>query len=522
MRIFDFDNSYARDLPGTYVAWKPAQVPQPRLLFLNRPLAEELGLDADALDGPDGAALFAGNRVPEGAEPLAQVYAGHQFGGFSPQLGDGRALLLGEVIDRTGRRRDIAFKGSGRTPFSRGGDGKAAIGPMLREVLIGEGMHALGIPTTRALAVAATGEPVHREQVLPGAVLTRVAASHLRVGTFQFFASRGDIDTLRQLADYAIARHDPELAGVPDRYRALLHAVGQRQARLIAQWMNVGFIHGVMNTDNMTLSGETIDYGPCAFMEAYDPRAVFSSIDHGGRYAYANQPLVARWNLARLAETLIMLMADIDDEAQLKQAVEQVTEIIDAFHGWFAAALLEGQRAKLGLQSATANDDAGDRELADDWLALLQTHKVDFTLAWRRLADAAQGNEAPLRGLFADAQAPSVWLARWHERCAADDTVAGGRGSAGSAQGAPVAEEQEGPEAARRAQRMRGANPLVIPRNHRVEEALAAASNDDDLGPFERLLEALRRPWDDGPAQVPFAEPAPAEVTACYRTFCGT
>ncbi|HEY0825649.1 MAG TPA: YdiU family protein, partial [Ramlibacter sp.] len=291
--LFRFDNSFARDLPGFYLPWKPAEVASPKLLFLNRPLAEELGLDPAALLGEAGAAIFAGNAVPEGAEPLAQAYAGHQFGGFSPQLGDGRALILGEVLDREGRRRDIAFKGSGRTPFSRGGDGKAAVGPMLREVLIGEAMHALGIPTTRALAVAATGEPVVREQILPGAVLTRVAASHLRVGTFQFFAARQEVDKLRQLAEYAIARHDPDLAGAPDRYLALLRRVVQRQAALVAQWMNVGFIHGVMNTDNMTISGETIDYGPCAFMEAYDPRAVFSSIDHGGRYAYGNQPVMA-------------------------------------------------------------------------------------------------------------------------------------------------------------------------------------------------------------------------------------
>ncbi|HSM21749.1 MAG TPA: YdiU family protein, partial [Rubrivivax sp.] len=344
---FAFDNTYARELQGLYVAWPPAAVPAPRLLFLNRELALDLGLDAAALAGPEGAALFAGNLVPEGAEPLAQAYAGHQFGGFSPQLGDGRALLLGEVVDRTGCRRDIAFKGSGRTPFSRGGDGKAAVGPMLREVLIGEAMHALGIPTTRALAVAATGEAVQREGgPLPGAVLTRVAASHLRVGTFQYFAARGEVDRLRHLADYALLRHDPALAGSPERYLSFLRAVAERQAALVAQWMNVGFIHGVMNTDNMTISGETIDYGPCAFMEATDPGAVFSSIDHGGRYAYGNQPHIARWNLARLAETLLPLMADGDDEAAVQRAVAQVTEVIDAFPALYDAALLQGQRAK--------------------------------------------------------------------------------------------------------------------------------------------------------------------------------
>jgi uncharacterized protein YdiU (UPF0061 family) len=497
---FAFDNTYARELAGLYVAWQPAAVPAPRLLFLNRELAAELGLDAAALDGTEGALLFAGNRMPEGAAPLAQAYAGHQFGGFSPQLGDGRALLLGEVIDRRGLRRDIAFKGSGRTPFSRGGDGKAALGPMLREVLIGEAMHALGIPTTRALAVAATGEPVQRDAPLPGAVLTRVAASHLRVGTFQFFAARGDIDRLRQLAEYTIARHDPTLAGTPERHLALLRAVAARQGALVAQWMNVGFIHGVMNTDNMTISGETIDYGPCAFMEAYDAQAVFSSIDHGGRYAYGNQPHIARWNLARLAETLLPLMADGDDDAAVQRAVAQVTEVIDAFPALYRAALLQGQRAKLGLQHA--GDDAADATLADDWLAMLHAHRVDFTLAWRRLADAAAGDEAPLRQLFADAQAPDAWLARWRVRCTAED-------------GAPQA-------CTGRAVRMRGVNPLVIPRNQRVEEALAVASDDDDLEPFERLLAALRRPYDDVPQHAAYAEPAPAALMACYKTFCGT
>ncbi len=495
--LIAFDNSYARELEGLYVAWQPVKVPEPRLLFLNHVLATELGLDAAVLDSPDGAALFAGNRVPEGAAPLAQAYAGHQFGNFSPQLGDGRALLLGEVIDRQGRRRDIAFKGSGRTPFSRGGDGKAALGPMLREVLIGEAMHALGIPTTRALAVAATGEPVQRELPLPGAVLTRVAASHLRVGTFQLFAARGELDKLRALADYAIARHDPALVGAPERHVALLRAVAERQAALLAQWMNVGFIHGVMNTDNMTISGETIDYGPCAFMEAYDPGAVFSSIDHQGRYAYANQPRIARWNLARLAEALLPLMAAADDEATVRQAVAQATEVIDVFPSLYAKALLRGQRAKLGLQRS--DDDAADSALAADWLALLQAQQADFTLAWRRLCDAAGGDEAPLRLLLDDAPAVQAWLARWRERLAGERL--------------PAAE---------RAALMRTVNPWVIPRNHRVEEALAAASDEGDLTAFERLLTALRRPYDDAPRHAVYAEPAAAAATACYRTFCGT
>ena len=511
MPAIAFDNTYARELEGFHVPWKPAAVPEPRLLFLNRPLAEELGLDPAEVSSPDSAALWAGNVLLEGAEPIAQAYAGHQFGGFSPQLGDGRALLLGEVIDRRGQRRDIAFKGSGRTPFSRGGDGKAAVGPMLREVLISEALHALGIPTTRALAVAGTGERVIREQVLPGAVLTRVAASHLRVGTFQYFAARREPERVRQLADYAIARHDPSLRDAPERYLAFFAAVARRQAALLAQWMNVGFIHGVMNTDNMTISGESIDFGPCALMEAYDPEAVFSSIDHGGRYAYANQPHIARWNLARLAETLLPL---IDTEPQ--RAVERATEVLDAFPGWFEAALRSGQRAKLGLGSGphaepVGGDDPwadpfadGDDALAGDWLGLLQRQRVDYTQAWRFLADAAAGGDGRLRALFAEPSALEPWLARWRTRLAQADGLAPGAAR---------------PQAAAA---MRRASPWIIPRNHRVEEALAAASDHGDLAPFERLLQALHRPFDEHPDDAPFAEPAPAAVTACYRTFCGT
>lgn len=307
-----FDNSYARDLEGLYVPWNPAGSPAPRLLRLNRGLAEELGLDAGEMASAAGLAVLAGNAVPAQAQPLAQAYAGHQFGGFALQLGDGRALLLGELVDRHGRRRDIALKGSGRTPFSRRGDGKAALGPVLREYLMGEAMHALGIPTTRALAAVATGATVQREQAQPGAILTRVAASHLRVGTFEYFAARGEIALLRRLADFAIARHDASLVGTPDRYLGLLQAVAERQAALLARWMGVGFIHGVMNTDNMTISGETIDYGPCAFMEHFDPEAVFSSIDTSGRYAYGNQPAIAQWNLTRFTEALLPLI-DADD-----------------------------------------------------------------------------------------------------------------------------------------------------------------------------------------------------------------
>jgi uncharacterized protein YdiU (UPF0061 family) len=497
-----FDNSFARELEGCFVPWRPAPVRTPRLLFLNESLAAELGLDAAAQDAADWAATFAGNALPEGAEPIAQAYAGHQFGGFAPQLGDGRALLIGEVIDRRGRRRDLALKGSGRTPFARSGDGRAAVGPMLREVLIGEAMHALGIPTTRALAVVATGEPVHRERTLPGAVLTRVAASHIRVGTFEFLAARRDTQRLRRLADYAIVRHYPELAAAPRPALALLRAVAERQADLIARWMNVGFIHGVMNTDNMAVSGETIDYGPCAFLEAYDPDTVFSFIDHRGRYAFGNQPDIAYWNLARLAEALLPL---IDEDPE--QAVSMATEALGAFPAAYRRHLLDGQRAKLGLRRSDPDDEADDASLAEDWLALLHAERVDFTLAWRRLAGAAAGDETPLRALFGDARAPDAWLARWRARCASED----------AREGCGVEKAGAGRSAA-----MHRVNPIVIPRNHRVEEALAAASDDGDLASFEYLLDALRQPYEEAQERARYAEPAPADVTASYRTFCGT
>ncbi len=480
-----FDNSYARELAGAYLDWPPTPAPAPRLLHLNRPLAAELGLPA-LEDEAVAAALFAGNTLPAGAQTIAQAYAGHQFGGFSPSLGDGRALLIGELLDASGRRRDLAFKGSGRTPFSRGGDGKAAVGPMLRELLIGEAMHALGIPTTRALAVVATGEPVARERMLPGAVLTRVAASHLRVGTFQYFAARGELALLRRLLAYALARHDPDRGDAPAPALALLEAVGRRQAGLIAQWMNVGFIHGVMNTDNMTISGETIDYGPCAFMERYDPATRFSSIDHQGRYAYGNQPAIARWNLARLAEALLPTLADPDGpEAAITQAVEQVSALIDAFPAWYEAALREGQRRKLGLYSA-------DAALADDWLALLQQGRADFTQAWRALAQAREGRPEVLHALFEDSTGLAAWLQRWQAVCSATPAE------------------------------LRAANPRLIPRNHRVEVALAAATETGDMAPTDALLAALRQPYSDDPALQPYAEPAPAALSAAYRTFCGT
>lgn len=514
MPRFPFDNSYARELPGLYATWNPAPAAAPKLLYLNEALTRELGLDLSALDQQGIANLFAGNALPEGAAPLAQAYAGHQFGHFSPQLGDGRALIIGEVIDRLGNRRDIAFKGSGRTPFSRNGDGKAAVGPMLREVLIGEAMHALGIPTTRALAVVATGEPVYREEALPGAVLTRIAASHIRVGTFEYFAARGELEQVKKLTDYTIARHYPHLQNLPhlinepERILEFFRCVSERQAALIAQWMNVGFIHGVMNTDNMTLSGETIDYGPCAFMEAYHPNTVFSSIDHQGRYAYGNQPLIARWNLARLAETLLPLLSD--DETH---AITLATDVINAFPERYQFHWLQGLRAKMGLRTMPGLDQSKDEDnlqdmtLAQDWLTLLQDNKVDHTQAWRYLSTAAAGNEAPLQGLFKNADGLQAWLTRWRLRCEKDD--AHSTADIGAAKGS-------------RAQAMRNVNPWLIPRNHRVEEALKAATNEGNLVPFEQLLDALQHPYEEDATRVHLAEPAPESVTACYKTFCGT
>jgi serine/tyrosine/threonine adenylyltransferase len=513
---FRFDNSYARELAGLFVAWPPARVSAPQTAVLNATLAQELRLDLAALQGPAGAALLAGNAMPAGATPIAQAYAGHQFGGYSPLLGDGRALLLGEVLDRHGRRRDIAFKGSGRTPFSRGGDGKAALGPMLREYLIGEAMHALGIPTTRALAVVATGEPVLRESgPLPGAVLTRVAASHLRVGTFQYAAAQDDQPLLLRLVAYALARHDPELANARNPALALLQSVAERQARLVAQWMGVGFVHGVMNTDNMTISGETIDYGPCAFMDRYDPTTVFSSIDHHGRYAYGNQPAIARWNLARLAEALLPLL---DDEPQA--AVELATAVIEEFPGRYQAHWQRMLLTKLGLLEADPEEASGrtggdtaaeDEALAQDFLALLHQEQADFTLAFWHLADQADnGNGNRMEGtgwhgLLANPHAGGPWLQRWHQRLAA------------------------GPGPQRAAQRMRQVNPWVIPRNQRVQEALDAASEHGNMELFNRLLALLQQPFvppanafADRAVLASYTQPAPSTQSRCFQTFCGT
>jgi len=480
-----FDHTYARLPERLHAPVVLTPVAAPALVKLNVPLAEWLGLNPALLASPEGVAMLAGNIVPEGATPIAMAYAGHQFGHFSPALGDGRAMLLGEVVRPDGARFDVQLKGSGPTVFSRRGDGRAALGPVLREYIVAEAMHALGIPTTRALAAVTTGEDVFRETALPGAVLTRVASSHIRVGTFQYFAARRDIESLRALADHAIARHDPGAAHQANPYRALYAGVVARQAVLVARWMLVGFIHGVMNTDNCTISGETIDYGPCAFMDAYDPATVFSSIDHGGRYAYANQPKILHWNLARLAEAMLPLLDDNEDAA-----LEWAKDAIGAFAGIFEAAYLGGLAEKIGLGIA-------DAELAQDLLARMAENGADFTLTFRRLADAAEGEaaDATLRALFADGESFDAWAMRWRMR---------------------IAEQPPGIAA-----RMRAQNPAFIPRNHLVEEAIVAATERQDFAPFETLLKVLARPFDDQPEHPRHALPPRAEERV-LATFCGT
>ncbi len=487
----DLDDSFARELVGLHEPWAPAPVADPSLIVLNEALAAELGLDVDALRSPDGVAVLAGNAVPAGVTTVAQAYAGHQFGGYSPRLGDGRALLLGELVDDDHTRRDLHLKGSGRTPFARGGDGRAAVGPMLREYLMGEAMHALGLPTTRALAVVATGESIVREVEgrhahVPGAVLSRVASSHLRVGTFQYAAATGDPELLRTLADHAIARHVPEAADADHPALALYDHVVGAQAELVAQWMAVGFIHGVMNTDNTTISGETIDYGPCAFMDAYDPATVFSSIDHGGRYAYGNQPAIMTWNLARLAEAMLVLFDDDGDTA-----IELATGVLETFPERFQAAWSNAMRTKLGL---AADAPAGD-VLVADLLALMHTQRVDYTSCLRSLSSAARGDAGPTRALFTDPDAFDAWATRW-EASIGDDRMA-------------IADAMD------------RVNPIYIPRNHVVEEVLTAASWGD-VASFDELLDAVTHPFDERAGLERFAQPAPVEQSGTYRTFCGT
>jgi uncharacterized protein YdiU (UPF0061 family) len=482
-------NTYSALPSRFYARVAPAPVKEPRLVVFNTRLAEELDFDAAVLER-EAANWFSGNGMPDDADPIAMAYAGHQFGGFVPQLGDGRAILLGERVGRDGVRRDIQLKGSGRTPFSRNGDGRAALGPMLREYLISEAMHALGIPTTRSLAVVTTGEQVVREDLLPGAVLARVAASHIRVGTFEYFAARDDRDAVSQLLDYVIARHYPQARAADVPALAVLGAVAQRQAALIADWMSVGFIHGVMNTDNMALSGETIDYGPCAFMDAYDPNTVFSSIDHGGRYAYGNQPAIAQWNLARFAETLLPLI-----DPDTGKAVELATAAVKTFMPAFDAQLMTRMRRKIGL----ASEQEGDAELISALFATMQSAGADFTLTFRRLAGSADepADDASLLALFSPSSGIEDWLRRWRERLASEPHTA-----------------------AERAVNMRRENPAFIPRNHRVEAALEAATQGE-FGPFHRLLHILERPYDDQPGREEYEQP-PAPGERVLRTFCGT
>jgi uncharacterized protein YdiU (UPF0061 family) len=488
---FPFENTYAALPDGFFARVAPTPVASPRLIKLNRPLATQLGLDPDRLESPEGTEILAGKRIPNGAEPIAMAYAGHQFGHFVPQLGDGRAILLGEVIDADGVRRDIQLKGSGPTPFSRRGDGRAALGPVLREYIVSEAMAALGIPTTRSLAAVVTGESVLRETALPGAVLTRVASSHIRVGTFQYFAARGDTEGVRRLADHVIARHYPEAANAERPYHALLQGVISRQAGLVARWLLVGFIHGVMNTDNTSISGETIDYGPCAFMDHYDPAAVFSSIDEQGRYAYANQPRIALWNLTRFAECLLPLFSDDKDKA-----IEQAQVILGEFAEKFTTAYQAGLRQKTGL--FTERD--GDEALVQDLLDAMAKNRADFTLTFRSLSEAAldADGDQKVRQLFADPAAYDEWAVRWRQR---------------------ISDEPQTPAARRNA--MRAVNPAFIPRNHRIEAVIEAAVARDDFAPFEELLAVLSKPYEDQPALSGYAE-APEPHQRVLQTFCGT
>jgi uncharacterized protein YdiU (UPF0061 family) len=488
--IIGFEHSYASLPSRFFLRVAPTAVADPKLLIFNRPLAEQIGLDPAMIE-PRAAALFSGNEVAEDSNPIAMAYAGHQFGHFVPQLGDGRAILLGELKSLDGVLRDVQLKGSGRTPFSRSGDGRATLGPMLREYIISEAMHALGIPTTRSLAVVTTGEPVFREQPLPGAVLTRVAASHIRVGTFEYFAARGDNDAIRELLNYVIERHYPEAREASVPALAVIKAVAERQAKLIADWMGVGFIHGVMNTDNMAISGETIDYGPCAFMDSYDPKTVFSSIDRNGRYAYVNQPGIAQWNLARFAETLLPL---IDSDAD--RAVTLATEAVHAFMGRFDVHFLQRMRSKIGLSS----EEEGDAELVKRLFAVMHAAESDFTLTFRRLADVVEhpDQQGPLRELFPESAEIESWLQDWDTRMKRDPKTASDR-----------------------AANMRRVNPEFIPRNHRVQSALDTAVESGDLEPFRRLLAILQQPYDQQPEAAEFASPPPPSERE-FQTFCGT
>ncbi|MFK7816457.1 MAG: YdiU family protein [Gammaproteobacteria bacterium] len=495
---FKFDNTYAKELDGFYTAHQSAGAPAPKIIKVNTMLANQLGIDINSLSEQQQIAIFSGNHAPEGSAPLAQVYAGHQFGGFSQQLGDGRALLLGEVVDKNGLRFDIQLKGSGRTPYSRGGDGKSALGPVLREYIMSEAMHALNIPTTRALAAVTTGETVMRTEPTPGGVFTRIAASHIRIGTFQYFAARQEIDHIKKLADYAIERHYPkikeELEEADNLYLSFLAQICNAQASLVAQWMCVGFIHGVMNTDNMTISGETIDYGPCAFMDHFAADTVYSSIDKQGRYAYHNQPSIAQWNLARLAEALLPLFGD-ETEQGVEQSIKQATEILEAFPEQYTQYWLIEMRKKLGLHSK----EEEDLTLANDLLASMDTQKVDYTQLFNYLADVLQGEETLPHTLFDDATAFTLWVERWKERLERDTHN--------------ISESVE---------LMKQVNPVYIPRNHKVEEAIEAAVVHEDYSKFEILIDTLSNPYQLQDGKDDYSQPAPKEFSASFKTFCGT
>ena len=491
MSAIPFNNSYIQLPERFYSHQSPEPASEPGPIRVNRPLADALGVDAQWLESAEGIDAIAGNGLPDGASPIATVYAGHQFGSWNPQLGDGRAVLWGEVVDKAGIRRDIQLKGSGRTPYSRGGDGRAPLGPVLREYIVSEAMATLGVPTTRALAAVTTGDPVYREQALPGAVLVRVATSHIRVGTFQFFASRRDTEALQLLTDHVIGRHFPQVADAENPALAMLEAVIARQAQLIAKWQLLGFIHGVMNTDNMLLGGETVDYGPCAFMDSFDPNTVFSSIDHGGRYAYRNQPGIAHWNLANLAQTLLPILHEDEDKA-----VELAQSAIDQFETLFLDAHQAGMSQKLGIDLSGEDDEL----LVQDLLSLLAETSADFTLAFRALADAAAPNSesTKISELFEFEPSWDKWLSRWRERCKSDSHSAADRQRA-----------------------MYQANPVYIPRNHLVEEAIRAAEDNGDLKPFQDLVDRLYAPFDYDPAYARYATP-PSPEQRVYQTFCGT
>ena len=485
-----FENSYASLPERFYARVAPSTAEAPQLIRLNGELAKQLGLDPEWLLQPEGVRFLSGKEIAPGSLPIATAYAGHQFGNFVPQLGDGRAVLLGEVVDPNNSRFDLQLKGAGRTPFSRGGDGKAALGPVLREYLVSEAMAALGIPTTRALAALTTGQHVLRERTLPGAVIVRVASSHIRVGTFQYFAARADDEAVRLLADHVIERHYPAASGAKRPYRALLDSVIAAQAKLIAQWLAVGFIHGVMNTDNTAVSGETIDYGPCAFMDTYDPAAVFSSIDRQGRYAYANQPQIGLWNLSRFAETLLPLLSDDEDAA-----IVEAEQALDAFAPRFQSEYTDAFRAKLGL--STAAD--GDEDLIRGLLDAMARNQVDFTLLFRRLGDAIEpAGTTAARELFVDPLEFDAWAATWRARL-----------------------ETEGRDVSGTRAAMLAVNPAYIPRNHRVEAMIDAAVDDNDFGPFEELLQVLSRPFEEQPQFERYQAP-PKPDERVLATFCGT